>query len=280
MKTTPSFSISIDSKKLTATLVRDLTRRIENDAEMALTIGVDVNRLEVLSETIFEEFNSQYCNLPDKFHKKWTSFKSNLMDSKNKTFIRKILSGSIRPCELPIMNSDDMMDETIRRERLREEKAKLRRIKEASKEHNRFVWEHKKAINEKLGLLSSGVVDEDEENVQEDESAERRVSLSSSVSSKNDDDDEGEKLVKDLNVTMENVNPVELQDECGRQMSEVDQEEICPKSLVDSISDVLPILHLRPEDLLAYPHSEQQQDSNTIKKVSCLTKIKRRFYFF
>lgn len=284
----------LDKKKILKKLVRDLNRRIDADAEVALTARTNDTRVRQLAESILNEYITYFSSSrhrADKFHKRWTSFKSNLVDVRNKTFFRKILSGSIRLCDLPKMNSHDMMDESVRNERLREERAKLTLIQEANDEHNRLVLEHKRAVNENMGLSSldhgldcpqthqgeqprnyDGESSEEKEKTRrwhEETITKMIIRVPTPITSSRSDIEMVSDAELDMHVVGSTQQPsaVATRDDSG----ELGGGEMI-EELVESIGDVLPVLTLRPEDLLTSPSlSEMPTDNVKLIYLSTLT---------
>lgn len=149
---------SIDREQIVNHLLQDFSKRVENEID-SKTERPSEGKLRTLSETIFDEFQRHFADNRAELTKKWTSFKQNLRDTKNKSFYRKILSGLILPAELPNMSSEDMMDDEVKNEKRRREEAELKLLKDANEEQNAAILRHKSAINEKLGFSKLDGID-------------------------------------------------------------------------------------------------------------------------
>jgi hypothetical protein len=107
--------------------------------------------LAILCEKIEEELCTQ-IEIREKYDKKIKSIKFNIADAKNENFYMKILTGSIKPADLPGMESSEMASDEAIEKRNNERKKELEKIEQYTIEQNIDISKAVLAETTKKGL--------------------------------------------------------------------------------------------------------------------------------
>ena len=86
-------------------------------------LNITNEQIKELVDKIDEELNKAFPNnLAGKYKQKFITIITNVIDQKNHTFYRKILNGTIKPCELAKMESKNMASDDVIEQRKRQDK--------------------------------------------------------------------------------------------------------------------------------------------------------------